>query len=123
MFTIRSTVPDSSLSMRQFSPTLTELAHRNCRFMANAGKVDGFDQENRRRRIAEEFGSQAELKQLFFATESETTIHDAALQAVTRWIGSSESFDVLDAPAKAMGMDMFQASESGRWFVTCFVVR
>jgi hypothetical protein len=63
------------------------------------------------------------LKELVFATESEATIHDAALQAVTSWISNSESFEILDAPATAMGMDMFQDSESGRWFVTCFVIR
>ena len=123
LFAIRHTVPDSSLSMRQFSPTLAELAHRNCRFMANSGQAGNFDQDYRQRKIAEEFGSQAELKQLLFATDAETTIHDAALQAVTQWISTSESFDVLDAPAKSMGMDMFQSSETGRWFVTCFVIR
>lgn len=123
LFAIRSTVPDSSLSMREFSPALIELAHRNSRYMANAGQTGSFDQENRRQRIEEEFGQQAELKELVFATESEATIHDAALQAVTSWISNSESFEILDAPATAMGMDMFQDSESGRWFVTCFVIR
>ena len=91
--------------------------------MANSGQAGNFDQDYRQRKIAEEFGSQAELKQLLFATDAETTIHDAALQAVTQWISTSESFDVLDAPAKSMGMDMFQSSETGRWFVTCFVIR
>jgi hypothetical protein len=123
LYAIRSTVPDSSLSMREFSPTLIELAHRNSRYMANAGRVGIFDQETRQQRIEQDFGSQAEVKQLVFATESESSIQDAALQAVTSWIGTSESFDILDAPAKAMGMDMFQNSESGRWFVTCFVIR
>lgn len=123
LFAIRNTIPDSSLSMREFNSTLAELAHRNSRYMANAGQVGSFDQETRKQRIDQEFGPQAELKQLVFATESETTIHDAALQAVTSWIETSESFDVLDAPATAMGMDMFQNSESGRWFVTCFVIR
>ncbi len=123
LFAIRSTVPDSSLSMRQFNPTLVELAHRNSRYMANAGQAGSFDQKTRQQRIEQEFGPQAELKKLVFATESETTIHDAALQAVTSWIETSESFEVLDAPATAMGMDMFQNSESGRWFVTCFVIR
>jgi hypothetical protein len=123
LFAIRSTVPDSSLSMREFSPTLVELAHRNSRYMANAGRVGSFDQESRKQRIEQDFGPQADLKQLVFATESETSIQDAALQAVANWIGTSESFDILDAPAEAMGMDMFQNSESGRWFVTCFVIR
>lgn len=123
LFAIRSTIPDSSLSMREFSPALIELAHRNSRYMANAGQVGSFDQENREQRIEKEFGPQAELKELVFATESETTIHDAALQAVTSWISNSESFDILDSPAEAMGMEMFQNSESGRWFVTCFVIR
>jgi hypothetical protein len=123
LYAIRSTVPDCSLSMREFSPTLIELAHRNSRYMANARQVGNFDQETRKQRIEQDFGTQAELKQLVFATESETSIQDAALQAVTSWIGTSESFDILDAPAEAMGMDMFQDSESGRWFVTCFVIR
>lgn len=123
LFAIRSTVPDSSLSMRQFSPALIELAHRNSRYMANAGQTGSFDQETRKQKIEEEFGPQADLKELVFATESEATIHDAALQAVTSWISNSESFEILDAPATAMGMDMFQDSESGRWFVTCFVIR
>ena len=123
LFAIRSTVPDSSLSMRDFSQTLIELAHRNSRFMANAGQVGSFDLENRAQQVEKEFGSQADLRELVFATETETTIHDAALQAVTSWISNSESFDILDSPAKAMGMEMFQNSESGRWYVTCFVVR
>lgn len=123
LFAIRSTVPDSSLSMRKFNSTLVELAHRNSRYMANAGEVGSFDLETRQQRIEQEFGPQAELKQLVFATDSETTIHEAALQAVTNWIETSESFDVLDAPATEMGMEMFQNSESGRWFVTCFVIR
>ena len=123
LLAIRSTVPDSSLSMREFSPALIELAHRNSQYMARAGKAGSFDQENRQQRIEEEFGPQAELKQLVFATDSKTTIQDAALQAVTSWIGTSESFDILDTPAEAMGMDMFQDSKSGRWFVTCFVIR
>ena len=123
LLAIRSTVPDSSLSMREFSQALIELAHRNSRFMANSGQVGSFDQEHREQRIEKEFGPQAELKELVFATESKTTIHDAALQAVTSWISNSESFDILDSPAKAMGMEMFQNSESGRWFVTCFVIR
>jgi hypothetical protein len=91
--------------------------------MANAGQTGSFDQETRKQKIEEEFGPQAELKELVFATESETTIHDAALQAVTSWISNSESFEILDSTATAMGMDMFQDSESGRWFVTCFVIR
>jgi len=123
LFAIRSTVPDSSLSMREFNSTLVELAHRNSRYMANSGQAGSFDQETHRQRIEQEFGPQAELKQLVFATDSEATIHEAALQAVTSWIETSESFDVLDAPATAMGMDMFQNFESGRWFVTCFVIR
>ena len=123
LFAIRSTVPDSSLSMRKFSPALIELAHRNSRYMANAGQIGSFDQETRQQRIEEEFGQQAELRELVFATESEATIHDAALQAVTSWISNSKSFEILDSPATAMGMDMFQDSESGRWFVTCFVIR
>jgi hypothetical protein len=123
LLAIRSTVPDSSLSMREFSPALIELAHRNSRYMANAGQTGSFDQETRKQKIEEEFGPQAELKELVFATESETTIHDAALQAVTSWISNSESFEILDSTATAMGMDMFQDSESGRWFVTCFVIR
>ena len=123
LFAIRSTVPDSSLSMREFSQTLIELAHRNSRFMANAGQVGSFDRENRAQQIEKEFGPQAKLKELVFATEAETRIQDAALQAVTSWISNSESFDILDSPARAMGMEMFQNSESGRWFVTCFVVR
>lgn len=123
LFAIRSTVPDSSLSMREFSPALIELAHRNSRYMANAGQTGSFDQENRQRKIEEKFGPQAELKELVFATKSEATIHDAALQAVTSWISNSESFEILDSPATAMGMDMFQDSESGRWYVTCFVIR
>lgn len=123
LYAIRSTVPDSSLSMREFSSTLIEFAHRNSRYMANARRVGNFDQETRKQRIEQEFGTQAELKQLVFATETETSIQDAALQAVTSWIGTSESFDILDAPAEAMGMDMFQDSESGRWFVTCLVIR
>ncbi len=123
LFAIRSTVPDSSLSMREFSPTLIELAHRNSRYMAQAGQVGSFDEDTRNQRIVQDFGPQAELKELVFATDSETTIREAAFQAVTNWIETSESFDVLDAPVTAMGMDMFQNSESGRWFVTCFVVR
>ena len=123
LFAIRSTVPDSSLSMREFSPTLVELAHRNSRYMANAGQAGSFDQKTRQQRIEQEFGTNVDLKELVFTTESETTIHDAALQAVTSWIETSESFDVLDGPATAMGMDMFQNAESGRWFVTCFVIR
>ncbi|MDA0921325.1 MAG: hypothetical protein O2945_19825 [Planctomycetota bacterium] len=123
LFAIRSTVPDSSLSMREFSPTLIELAHRNSRYMANSGQVGSFDRENRAQQIEKEFGPQARLKELVFATEAETGIQDAALQAVTSWISNSESFDILDSPARAMGMEMFQNSESGRWFVTCFVVR
>ncbi|NQV24786.1 MAG: hypothetical protein HQ518_10495 [Rhodopirellula sp.] len=123
LFAIRKTIPDSNLSMREFSPTLIELARRNSRYMANAGQAGHFDQEIREQRIEAEFGPQAELKELVFATESDTTIHDAALQAVTSWIGTPESFEVLDTPATAMGMEMFQNSESGRWFVTCFVVR
>ncbi len=123
LFAIRSTVPDSSLSMREFNSTLVELAHRNSRYMSSAGQTGSFDQETRQQRIEQEFGPQAELKQLVFATDSEATIHEAALQAVTKWIETSESFDVLDAPATEMGMDMFQNFESGRWFVTCFVIR
>lgn len=123
LFMIRSTVPDSSLSMREFSPQLVELAHRSCRYMAHAGQLGSFDEDFRQNRIRETFGPQAELKQLLYATESEVTIHVAALQAVESWIESSETFDVLNGPAQAMGMDMFQASESGRWYVTCFVVR
>ena len=123
LFAIRSTVPDSSLSMREFNSTLVELAHRNSRYMANSGQAGSFDQETHRQRIEQEFGPQAELKQLVFATDSEATIHEAALQAVTSWIETSESFDVLDAPATEMGMDMFQNFESGQWFVTCFVIR
>ena len=109
--------------MRQFSPTLTELAHLNSKYMASVEKIETFEQDARRKRIADEFGPQANLQELFFATESGTTIHDAARQAVTSWSETSDAFDVLTTPAKAMGMDMFQSSESGRWFVTCFVVR
>jgi hypothetical protein len=123
LFSIRSIVPDSSLSMRKFSPTLIELAHQNSKYMASVEKIELFEQVARRKQIAGEFGQQAELRELFFATESDTTIHDAARQAVTRWTESSDAFDVLTTPATAMGMDMFQSAESGRWFVTCFVVR
>jgi hypothetical protein len=123
LFAVRSTVPDSGLSMRQFSPTLIELAHRNSKYMASVEKIESFEQDARREQIAEEFGQQAELQELFFATESDATIHEAARQAVTRWTETSAAFDVLTTPATAMGMDMFQSSASGRWFVTCFVVR
>lgn len=123
LFMIRSTIPDTSLSMRGFSSDLIELAHRNCRYMAHAGQLGSFDQDFRQKKITETFGPQAELKQLLYATEAEATIHDAALQAVESWIQSPESFDVLNGSAQAMGMDMFQDPESGRWYVTCFVVR
>lgn len=123
LFTIRRTIPDTSLSMREFSSDLIELAHRNCRYMAHAGQLGSFDEDFRQQKVTETFGPQAELKQLLYATEAEATIHDAALQAVESWIQSPESFDVLNGPAQTTGMDMFQDPESGRWYVTCFVVR
>lgn len=123
LYMIRRAVPDSSMSMREFSPVLIELAHRNCRYMAHAERLGSFDESFREAQVIRSFGPDSDLKQLLFATESKATIHDAAIQAVESWLQVSDSFDVLKKPAKAMGMDMFQADESGRWYVTCFIVR
>ena len=123
LLAIRRNVPDSSLSMREFSATLVEQARRNSRMMAHSEQSVSFEQDLRREAVVREFGPRVELLELVFATENRTTVQDAALQAVNSWSASSDSFEVLTTPAKAMGMDMFQSPETGRWYVTCFVIR
>ena len=123
LFAVRRTVPDSSLSMREFAPTLTQFARRNCRYMAHREQSVPFEQDVRREAVASEFGPQAELRELVFATDTATTIHDAALQAVNEWMAAADSLETLTAPADAMGMELFQSPETGRWYATCLVVR
>lgn len=123
LFTIRTQVPETGLAMRRFSDTLSEMATRNSRYMAHLEQTGSFELEQRQEKVAKEFGPQAALRELVFATDSPTTIQDAALQAVAAWMTTSENFDTLNGSAAAMGMDLFQSPESGRWYATCLIVR
>lgn len=123
VFTVRSTIPDSPLATMKLSPALTAMAHRNSRYLASGEPVDEAEQQSRQEIIAEEFGPGAGLKELVFTSEPGTSIHAAAAQAVTAWAESPDTSELLTEPATAAGMDMFQSPGSGRWYVTCFVVR
>jgi len=123
VFAVQSIVPDSSLARTKLSPSLTALAHRNARYQAIDQPIHESEKQARQEKIVEEFGPDVELQELLFASEAGMSIHDAAEGAVAEWTSSPDTLDLLTTPMTASGMDMFQSPESGRWYVTCFVIR
>ncbi len=104
------------------SETLNALALRNSRLQAQAEEAGRFEPEARQSAISGEFGDDAVITEFVFATAETTTIHDAAVQAVSDWVGNSDAFELLKGTTGQFGLGLVQSPTTGRWFATCLIV-
>lgn len=122
LFAMRNANPQSQFAAIVGLDTLNRLADRNCRFMAQYGQTGAFDAAHRQSVIETEFGPDAQVRELTFATDDNRTIQDAAILAVESWIADRDNFRMLNGAVDAYGLEMFQTPDSGRWFVTVLIV-
>ena len=122
LLALRNANPQSQFQTQDGSELLNQLADRNCRFMTQYGQAGAFDTAYRHSAIASQFGPGAQVAELTFATDDRQTIQDAAILAVESWVSDADQFRTLNGPANAYGLEMFQAPDSGRWFVTLLIV-
>jgi hypothetical protein len=73
--------------------------------------------------VRKQFGDDAQLRELVFATDSATTIQAAASQAVEHWRASGElESDAVESGVSAYGLELFQSATTKRWFATLLIV-
>ena len=118
-----STSIDSPLFNVTPNGTLSDLANRNARFMAHFGRVELFEAGRRREILRRNFDNDVEFRELTFGTTESVTIHEAASQAVRQWTRDEAEAAILNEPATAYGLDLFQSPETGHWFATLILVK
>jgi hypothetical protein len=91
--------------------------------MAHLNEAGLFETESRRNTVREQFGENAQLKELVFASESATTIQTATVEAIEHWRASGELADEAGKSSiRAFGLELFQSPTNGRWFATLLIV-
>ncbi len=115
-----TSAPDFTVGEQQ--PLLDQLANRNARLMAQAEIVGSYDQGARVAAITDAFGTGAKIGELLYATDGSTTVQEAAISAVRKWLSTPADKALMSQPATAFGIELFQSQTSQRWFATCVLV-
>ena len=120
---LRSGLPKSAFADLKYDEKLNDLANRNSRYMAHLDQTGLFEPDERRDAVRKQFGDDARVRELVFATDAATTIQSAASQAVEHWRSSGElEGDALDSGIMAYGLELFQSPATNRWFATLLIV-
>lgn len=122
ILTVRVSLPDGSVAVGDPHPQLMQLTSRSVRLMAQNEQPGPFDQGSRAAEVVKTFGNSARMREMVFATAGQTTIQDAAIQAVRQWIQNADDLAVLNQPATAYGLDLYQSPSSQRWYASCIIV-
>ena len=120
---LRTGLPKSAFTDLKYDEKLNDLANRNARYMAHLDQTGLFEPDERRDAVRKQFGDEAQVRELVFATDSATTIQSAASQAVEHWRSSGElESDAVESGITAYGLELFQSPASSRWFATLLIV-
>ncbi len=120
---LRRGLPKSAFTDLKYDEKLNELANRNSRYMAHLDQTGLFETDERRDAVRKQFGNDARVRELVFATDSATTIQAAASQAVEHWQSSGElESDAVESGVTAYGLELFQSPTTNRWFATLLIV-
>lgn len=119
---VRTGVTGDNFTTGEANSQLHQLANRNARLMAQAEQAGSYDQAARVTAIRESFGDGIRIGELLFATDGPTTVQEAAIQAVSKWMQSPEDRRVLNGSSFAYGIELFQSPTSQRWFATCIAL-
>jgi|GEM_PF-1855923 len=120
---LRTSLLQSAFVGLEHDSRLNDLANRNSRYMAHLDQTGRFETEKRRDAVRRDFGNDAQLRELVFATDSAATIQAAASQAVEHWRSSGElAPDVVQTGVTAYGLELFQSPTTSRWFATLLIV-
>jgi len=122
LLAVRTGVTGDNFTSGEAHSQLHQLANRNARLMAQAEQAGSYDQASRVTAIRESFGDGIQIGELLFATDGPTTVQEAAIQAVTKWMQSPEDRRVLTGSSFAYGIELFQSPTSQRWFATCIAL-
>ncbi len=120
---LRGSFPNSAFAELKYDTNLNELANRNSRYMAHLDQTGLFETDEGRAAVRKQFGDDAQLRELIFATDSAVTIQSAASQAVEHWKSNGElDVDAVKSDVTAYGLELFQSPTSNRWFATLMIV-